>query len=74
MTDLETIKAMFDRVGVGYDENTPEEYHDAAKAGGATSLGVGDFVAQPHQGGYMGFWTEFVFDADGELLAVWAWE
>lgn len=48
----------------------------------STSFIIGDyidntdkrFMGQTYRGGYSGFFTEMVFDPEGTLIAVWAWE
>lgn len=79
MTDLETLRAMFDRADVDYsvDEATGSELQTHptttqvletdAGLGLPTSRGVGNL-------GYYGFFTGFGFDAEGRLLWVGAWE
>lgn len=86
-TDLETVKAMLDRARIPYKhdkvDDVSETGHSAALPDGSEVVSVaGNFtyggedggVEQPYPGGYPGFWSELYFDADGALIAVWAWE
>ena len=74
MTDLQTIVVMFGRAGIEYtiaptrDSNTPP-----LPAGMTVTVARAD-EDTPRIFGYLGFFAEFYFDADGVLLGVGAWE
>ena len=88
MSDLETIKEMLDRAGIPYKGDRVEETaatgHSAALPDGSQFVSIagqyfidepdGEGREQPYPGGYSGFWSELIFDAEGALIAVWAWE
>lgn len=82
MTDLETLRAMFDRADVGYrvDTATGEEFstHPTTRQVLETAGAIGYGIPAAERGagnlGYLGFFTGFGFDADGKLLWVGAWE
>lgn len=58
MTDLETLKKMFERSGVEYTEEHLEKGE------------IGLIVER----GYTGFYTGYSFDSEGRLLDVGAYE
>jgi hypothetical protein len=68
MTDHETLEAMLTRAGVifsseyGGDKNFTTLIVDA------------EGHTQSKNQGYIGFYTEFVFDLSGQLVAMGAWE
>lgn len=88
MTDRETIIEILDRVGIPRrtGELDADRVERAKLPEGSTSIDVGNLLVrdpesgsveyrdQPYDGGYGGFYSEFVFGPDGNLLAVWAWE
>lgn len=82
-TDREVMIAMLDRAQVPWrtDDMTDRKLVPESVPLGSTSLSVGngigndlEYRGQPHDGGYPGFWSEIVFDPEGKLIAVWAWE
>jgi hypothetical protein len=74
-TDLDTLRAMFERADVRYEVNeaTGDEFPthptttQVLETAGGTKRGTGNL-------GYSGFYSGFGFDADGKLLWVGAWE
>lgn len=77
MTDLETLRAMFDRADVRYDVNettTGNEQHPATTQMLETAGGIGPDHCGAGNRGYIGFYTAFGFDDAGTLLWVGAWE
>ena len=58
MTDLEKFKALFDSVGIKYEEYTTDD---------------GRLVLR-HYGGYPEFFTDVVFSSVGEFFEMGAWE
>ena len=86
MNDKEAIIAMLDKARIPWepDDLTNRNLHADGLPAGAASLRVGNGMGtvdemgarrrQPYDGGYLYFWSEFVFGPDGDLLAVWAWE
>lgn len=71
MSDLETLKAMFDRAGVIY-KFRGGEYPDYV-ATDETHMSV-EAHDGPANEGYDGFVAAFEFDKEGKLLSVGAWE
>ena len=86
MTDLDTLKAMFDRAETPLIPEPGRPYPGTMDADDPLPEGCQFFRtyawgyeatnAPPpkYGGGFGGFYTEFVFDKDGALLAVWSWE
>ena len=83
VNDREAICAMLDRAGIPYrTEPTlmPGDFRYIPEGLADTSVFVAghdtydDRREQPYPGGYFGFFAEWVFDAAGALVAVWAWE
>lgn len=79
VSDHEVLTAMLDRAGI--DWQAPGDtvaYEDAGIPTGATSVWIGGTpsgsLPQRYAAGYGRYFTEFVFSAEGALLAVWAWE
>lgn len=81
MTDKEQFIAMLVKAKIPY-RDTPSELIPPSKLPeGCTEIttgaGWGDddaYAPQPFDGGYGGFWQDHIFDADGNLLAIWGWE
>lgn len=79
MTDIETMKAMLARANIQFEQerahstisDVPENGTSLVCGGTSGEFGHG---SQPHDGGFGGFFAELVFDKDGALWAVWAWE
>ena len=71
MTDLETIKAMLDRQGLGYIEG-PHEHGIGMVEGAVTDLGF-NWKTEGFKG-YSGFEAVLVFDDTGAIVGVQAWE
>lgn len=71
MSDYETLRAMYDKAGVGYRiEEKGNYYADDDKFSVAiVTVGKENGVA-----GYRGFTSCHTFDADGNLLHVYNWE
>ncbi len=65
MTDLELLKAMFDRAGVLYTH---------PYCGNADTLNVAENASSQANKGYFGFVTDFIFNEDGSLKSVGAYE
>lgn len=80
MSDLETLKAMLDRAGVPWEAIPEDRLHgpwenDPAADRVRKSAKCGLTVKNsPEGGGYGGFYGEWLFGADGELLGVSHWE
>jgi len=62
MTDRETLEAMLTRALVDFEINDTHI---------VVSAHIDDSETNP---GYLGFFTEFTFDAEGNLKSVGAWE
>lgn len=77
MTDYETLKALLQKAGIEFYEETAElrrsEFYTSRGAYVERVLHVPD-CGTVQNGGYTGFYTEFMFDADGKLLGMGAWE
>ncbi len=58
-TDKQVLEEMLDRAGIKFELDS--EY-------------LKDASLITVEGGYMGFVTEFIFDANGALISVKAWE
>ena len=80
MSDQSDLLAMLDRAKIPHGElgapsKTVDELPEGAVSFHAPGTGTwGDTTFQPHEGGYLGFFSEFVFDAAGALIAIWGWE
>lgn len=87
MSDLDALCAMLERASVPFrrlpfQRGTDRPGFPKQPPGATTSLlildvtkdAAGSWVVQPYDGGYAGFYTEAVFDGEGNLQAVWAWE
>jgi hypothetical protein len=84
MTDAVTIKGLLVARGIPfYEKEFVPTNQGKQEPNGGTSVFVGEYKGQrfgerlplqPHPGGYSGFFTEFVFDENGKLWAVWSWE
>lgn len=80
-TDRDEILRMLDAAKISHRGVEPIDDDRRARHAlpdGATSLETSDERGmsgeQPFDGGYSGFFTEFVFDEHGTLIAVWGWE
>ena len=71
MTDLETIKAMLNRQGLGYREEPHED--GIGKVEGATTDLVFNWGTEGFKG-YSFFEAVLVFDGAGAIVGVQAWE
>jgi len=79
VSDLQTLREMFARADVNYVLDEASERTQKQRPNVATALMTSsgfDGTGEPGagNGGYMGFFTLFEFDADGMLLMVSAWE
>lgn len=80
VSDLEQVVAMLTRASIPFHTHLAVSRSTVdAPPEGSTLLYIREgeeppYTEQPHRGGYTGFWTEMVFDPDGALWAVWAWE
>jgi hypothetical protein len=74
MTDLETIQAIMNRAGIGYDVSPIMEYTDGQYI--KTLRTQLEFVAKDHDkvDGYGGFTTQLRFNRDGSLDSMEIWE
>lgn len=66
-SDLEVLKAMFNRAGIVFEEGLPTGEEDTT-----TLTTVAD--ASPMNKGYIGFETVMTFTKEGALLDIGAWE
>lgn len=73
MTDRETLIALFDRARILWAEDADVTRRDFPHAASAIRVGT-QGAAHPGNDGYTDFYTAYVFDAEGRLLSVGAWE
>lgn len=71
-TDREALEAMFDRVGINYDDDPDEAGCDRDGVAIHSAIMI---PARPTPNfGYSGFVSVALFGADGELVGWGAWE
>jgi hypothetical protein len=77
MTDKESFIAMLERSEIAYKVE-PFEIFETRAPVGVVSILVGDFRGAPalqkHPTPYGGFYSELIFDGEGKLITIWAWE
>lgn len=76
MSEKETLKAMFARVGIGYtdESSADEDFMRYGDTGPSYDTRLWIWTDKGSTFGYGGFGTEFRFDADGALVGVGLWE
>jgi hypothetical protein len=87
LSDIERVMAMLNRANIPYEhdrvsrgddwfprtDGLPDTIQRLNLNPPENEAGTG-YKHQPFDGGYMGFYAELVFDVDGALIAIWAWE
>lgn len=75
MTDLEKLKALLDKWGVGYHESRRDFIRQSLENFDGVAITI-DGVANDSEkwDSYLGFFTEFVFNPDGSFKMMGAWE
>lgn len=71
MSDYETLRAMYEKAGIGYQiEESGNFYMD----GDRFSVAIVTVAKENGVAGYSGFTSCHTFDAEGNLLHVYNWE
>jgi len=76
MSDLEKLEALLAEWGVPYKTEAGKFTLASGEQREGTSLTTGgwDDKYSPKVDGYIGFYTRFLFSADGEFVVMGAWE
>jgi hypothetical protein len=74
MSDKERLMEMFSRAGIEFKLNPATPDRNTLKLGAEKSEQVSETLCIEEGIGYTGFWCEFIFDAQGNLLGHGVWE
>jgi hypothetical protein len=73
MTDLETLKAMFDRAGIPYTTGLVDERYHAPATYTSLTVYANTADGAPNNG-YFLFYTDYLFSEAGALVGTGVWE